>query len=190
MKVRINSLRITGVLLCVLSVSLAGCGGEEPLIGNFTSHVVQYDICRVVNGADRESCTEDERRQTLQLHLIEDEEQRVWLTGVPRGDNLTKRLLGTRDSEGGFLFVDRLQTRNSESDCRFTETFELSIRVDPEAAAETVGVDPCVALIGRETTTRRESAQCDTVNEEPEQVTRIVRKRWEQDVLCGRDTAE
>lgn len=166
---------------------LAACGGPEDEVATFTSDVVQRETCRVTGEDGREACTRELVETRLRVTLIEDEEQRVWLSGVSRQGNPGRSFLGTRDQDGGYLFWDERVQRNTDTDCTLTEEVFLSLRVDEAAAPEDVGVDECVALVGRETRTTTTSSACDDINDPPQQVQRIVRRRWEPAERCGVD---
>ena len=186
------SARAVVVVISVGVALLAACGPppEEGLIGTFTSDIVQRDTCRVFTAADGEEtelCTEDDVTQTLTVSLLEDDEARVWLVGIPRGGESNRRILGTRDSKGGFLFSARETQRNTTTGCYSNTVIELSLRIDDLSAPHLRGVDPCVALTGRETRRFTTSAECDDVNDPPRAVTRVNRKRWERPQLCGED---
>jgi len=185
----ISSLRCAlGMTSALVGLVAAGCGPDEGLLlATFTSDVVQLDTCRLVDGDDRELCTREDISLRLRVTLLEEREDRVWIQGVPLAGENDRRILGTRDTAGGFLFVYEREQENRESGCTINTEVQLSLRVDDEADPEAVGVDDCVALVGREERRVRSSAECDEVNAEQEASTRIIRRRWQPAPLCGED---
>lgn len=175
------SARRTGSAILILA--LCACG-DAPLHGTFTSRVVQFEVCTTL-GDRPETCQRAETLLDLQVELRELEDESAWLTGVPRSGVSNRALLGTRDAEGGFLFVEELSRANSDTGCSVTERIELSLSIDPEADPATVGTDPCVALVGREYVVTTSSPGCDAVNEPPLEETRIARRRWQPPPSCG-----
>lgn len=175
-------------LAVVLAMGIvAGCGGDEPLTATFTSRVVQLDACRIVGGA-QEGCEKDEEFAELRVDLVQVDDETSWLYGVPRAGVEDGALLGTRDSQGGFLFVAESTQTNSVSGCILTQRTQLSLSVDPERAGD-VG-DPCVSLVGRQVDETSSSAECDDVGVPAQAVVRIVRRRWEPldaTSACGQD---
>ncbi len=177
---------MTRAAALLLVCAAAACGpAEEQVVGTFTSNVVQRNTCRISNGEAPESCVRDEAIIHLRVDLIEDDQDRAWIIGVPRNGESDRRLLGSRDKDGNFLFVEEILQTNADTGCRFTSTIQLSLDVEPEADLSMVGQDPCIALVGREVRTNAASAQCDDINDPAEQITRIQRRRWEPDPQCG-----
>jgi hypothetical protein len=167
-------------LLLPLVVALASCA-EEKLVAEFTSEVVQLDSCRVV-GDGPETCTRAEARSLLRVTLAEIDDDRVWLHGLPTGNQSDTSILGTKDREGGFLFLTEQVQENVETGCVLATSTQLSLAIEEDAAA--VGEDPCTALLGREVETTRTSAECDDVRDPPESVVRITRRRWQKPAEC------
>lgn len=163
---------------------LLGCG-EELFMGSFTSRVVQREVCRLV-GNRPEVCAVDEKISELRLQLIERAGGHVWLYGLPRRGAPERALLGTRDAEGGFLFVDEITSADAASGCVVGDRLEIVVSIDPEAEDEDVGTSACVALVGRETASISSSAECDTVNTPPLPSTVVSRRRWEPAEECER----
>lgn len=160
----------------LVATVVVGCGGDEPLTATFTSRVVKLDSCRVVAGAE-EGCEKEEEFAELQVDLVQVDENTWWLYGVPRSGVEDGAIAGTRDSEGGLLFVAESTQTNGASGCVLTQRTQLSLRVDP-ARRNDVG-DPCVALVGRQVDQTSSSAECDAVGVPPQAVVRVVRRRWE-----------
>lgn len=171
-----------GAVLGVLMPFIAACG-DEPLNAAFTSRVVQRDVCRVVGGRP-EVCEREESSRDVKVTLLEREDGHVWLFGIPRFGVPDRAILGTRDSRGGFLFVDEQVQENSNSGCVLVERVEISIAIDEAAPAESIGVDPCVSLLGRETETTFTSFGCDDINVPPLDSTLTARRRWEKPPQC------
>lgn len=169
-------------LLLTLTVLCSSCG-EPPLAAAFTSRVVQRDICRII-GTRPEVCTREEATTDVRVRLLEREDERFWLLGIPRNGVSDRAMLGTRDSRGGFLFVDELINENDATGCVLSERIEVSLAVDEAAAPDAIGTDPCVALLGRETEVTITSAACDSVNEPPLDSTLTARRRWEKPPEC------
>ena len=182
--------RVVSLLSLGLLVATVGCGPEEGLLlATFTSDVIQLDTCRLVEGEDRELCTREDVSLRLRVTLIEEADDRVWIQGVPIDGENDRRILGTRDSEGGFLFSHRITRENQTSGCTIETELSLALRIDAEASAETIGVDDCVPLLGREERRVHTTLECDDVNDPQEAQTRIIRRRWERAPLCGDDDA-
>lgn len=165
------------------SLFLVACGGE-PLVAAFTSRVVQREVCRVV-GDRPEVCTRDEAITDVRVRLVERDDGNVWLYGIHRGGGADRAILGTRDSDDGFLFVDETVQENDLSACVLTRRLEISVVVDPAADPAQVGDSVCVALLGRETEVTTSSAGCDTVNDPKLTTTTIARRRWEAPPECA-----
>lgn len=171
------------VLAALLFV--VACGGpEDLLVATFTSDVVQRDTCRILGDDDRELCSRDESVSRLTVNLVEDDDDRVWISGIALEGESDRRLLGTRDAEGGFLFVDETRETNTATSCTFTRTLLLSLKIEEGVTEEQAATDVCTALVGRETRTFATSVECDDVNEPPVAITRIQRRRWEPAVDC------
>lgn len=179
--------RPTTTLTLGVILLASACGGPVPLVGDFTSEVVQRNSCRLVGDDDRERCVRDEVITTQRVTLREDDFDRVWIIGLTLEGQQDRRLLGTRDSEGGFLFDYESRTTNSETGCTLTTQLLLSLSVDEGVAEERVGADPCVPLLGRETRRSITSEACDTVNVPAARIERISRRRWEPSPSCGQD---
>jgi hypothetical protein len=180
-----NRLLYPTLALAACAVTLA-CGGEpEETFATYTSDVVQREICRVTGSEGREVCTRENVTQRLRVQLSEDAFDRAWLTGIQREGAPERTILGTRDAVGGYLFEDVVTRNNSSSGCTRDDAILISLHVDPEAPPESIGTDDCVALIGRETRTTTTSPECDEINDPPQQVQRIVRRRWEPASGCG-----
>lgn len=164
----------------------AGSCAKEPLVATFTSEVVQRDSCRVV-GDGPETCTRDEGLALLRVTLVELDDGRVWLHGVPSGGDPDTSILGTRDAEGGFLFYAEQEQENAETGCVLTTTKELALAVDENVTEASVGTDPCVPLVGREIETTTTSAACDDVHDPPQAIVRVARRRWQAPTECAAD---
>jgi hypothetical protein len=169
------------VTLASVAASL-GCG-DAPILATFTSTVVQHETCNVV-GDRPEVCTREESSIDLRVRVVEREDDIVWLYGVDRGGASDRAILGTRDADGGFLFIDDLVQENDVSDCTLAQHREISLTIDPEAKADDVGTNPCVALVGRDVETTSASAGCDEINEPPTTSTVIARRRWQAPAEC------
>lgn len=156
-------------------VGSAGCG-DAPLRATFTSRVVQLETCRAVGDAP-EGCARDEVIAELRTDLVEVDDDTFWLYGLRRGGVDDRAVLGTRDADDGFLFVDEFTERDGVTGCSVTTSLELSLAVDPERVGD-VG-DDCVSLVGRQITTTTSSVECDAANVPPQAVVRTVRQRWE-----------
>src|SRR5688500_16201619 len=164
------------------TVASIGCG-QEPVNASFTSRVVQRDICRVVGGRP-EVCEREEASLDVKVQIVELEDDHVWLYGIPRNGASDRAIFGTRDSRGSFLFVDELEQENENSGCILRNELEISIAIEEGAPAESIGVDPCLSLVGRETETTFSSAGCDDVNVPPLDSTLTARRRWEKPPEC------
>lgn len=171
--------------LVLLVLVVAACGGDpEETVATFTSDVVQRETCRVTGDSEREACTREIVTTRVRVTLVEDREQRVWMTGLSRQGVPGRSLLGTRDQLDGYLFYDELVQRNADNGCVLSEEITLSLKVDTDAASEDVGVNDCVALVGRENRFTTTSPECDDVNDPPQQITRVVRRRWQRADGC------
>lgn len=168
--------------LLAMMVGAAACG-EGPLRATFTSRIVQHEICRVV-GARPEVCTREESATDVRVRLEEQDDDNLWLYGIPRGGVSDRAILGSRDLEGSFLFVDERVQESDSSECTVVDRLEITLDVDRDADPEAVGVDPCVPLVGRETEVTESSAGCDAVNEPPLTQALIARRRWEAMPEC------
>lgn len=171
------------VATVTLAVAVGGACGEEPINASFTSRVVQRDVCRVV-GSRPEVCEREEATLDVKVQIVELEDDHVWLYGIPRNGASDRAIFGTRDSRGGFLFVDEIVQENSNSGCVLRNELEISIAIEEGAAAENIGVDPCISLVGRETEVTFSSAGCDDVNVPPLDSTLTARRRWEKPPEC------
>ena len=179
-------MKTTGAIVAVLALA-ASCG-PEPLAAAFTSRVVQREVCRVI-GTRPEVCTREEATIDLRVRLVEREDERLWLYGIPRNGVSDRAIFGTRDSRDGFLFADsvvqEVLSEDGGSGCVLTEQLEISIAIEESALPEAIGTDPCVALVGRETEVTVTSLECDTVNEPPLPSTLTARRRWEKPLECA-----
>jgi hypothetical protein len=173
-------------LVAILSaVIVAGCGGDPLLVATFTSRIVQLDTCRTV-GEGSEGCVRREEIAERRLDLVEVEPGLFWLYGLPRDGVTDRAILGSRDSEGGFLFVDERTQTNSVTGCELVTRVSVNVLIDPERVAD-AGLDPCVALVGRSVETVVASPACDS-NVPAQQVVQTVRRRFEPvgvDSTCG-----
>jgi hypothetical protein len=173
-------LRTSRTLIIALGLTVglvvSGCGGEPPLTATFTSRVVQLESCRVVGDGD-EGCEKDEQFAEVRVDLVQVDDHTWWIHGVPRSGVEPGSLLGTRDADGGLLFVSASEQTNSETGCVLGVRTQLSLRVDP-ARADAIG-DPCASLVGRQVDETEASAACDDLATPPQPVRRIVRRRWE-----------
>lgn len=166
----------------VASLVMSSCG-EEPINASFTSRVVQRDVCRVV-GARPEVCEREEASLDVRVQIVELEDDHAWLYGIPRNGASDRAIFGTRDSRGGFLFVDEVVQENTNSGCVLRNRLEISIAIEDTAPAESIGVDPCISLVGRETEVTFSAAGCDDINVPPLDSTLTARRRWEKPPEC------
>lgn len=168
--------RLAVLVVVVAAVAGAGCA-DEPLIATFTSRVVQLESCKVVGEAP-EGCSKDEAVSEVRNDLVEAGDDTFWLYGFARGSADDTALLGTRDTVGGFLFVDETVHTDASTGCVLTETLQLSLAVEAGREAD-VGADDCVSLVGREVDTTVTSAECDATSVPPQAIERTARRRWE-----------
>ena len=161
---------------------MASCG-PPPLDATFTSRVVQHDTCKTV-GARPQVCTKEEANTDVRVHLVEREDDNVWLYGVPRGGVSDRAVLGSRDAPHGFLVVDTTTTSNAGSGCVVVSRLEIALAVSADVDPKKVGVDPCVPLVGRENETTTSSPGCDAVNQPPQQTVLVANRRWEKPPTC------
>lgn len=191
MTIRAASPSLLLVALAAVVVPPSACGGDpEETIATFTSDVVQRETCRIIGDSDREACTREVTTTRVRVTLVEDREQRVWLNGITRQGAPGRTLLGTRDQLGGYLFFDEVVQTNVNNGCVLTESLTLSLKVEEGADEADVGVDDCVALVGRESRVTVTSAECDAVNDPPQEITRVVRRRWQPADGCRQQRAE
>lgn len=168
--------------LSLLGMVTAACGDEQ-VHAAFTSRVVQHEVCRVV-GDRPEVCTREESTDDVRVRLVEQADDNVWLYGITRGGVGDRAILGSRDAENGFLFVDDAVSESDASDCTLTDHLEISLEISSDVGADAVGTDPCVPLLGRETEVTESSAGCDTINDPQLPQALIARRRWEQMPEC------
>ncbi len=162
---------------------LAGCGPDR-IDATFTSRVVQHETCKTV-GDHPQVCTREESVTDERVRLVERDDQNVWLYGIPRNGVSDRAILGTRDSAGGYLFVDQVVQENSSSTCTLTDRLEISISVDPDASTDKIGSDPCISLLGRENESTDSSPGCDNVDEPPVKTVLVANRRWEKPLDCS-----
>lgn len=180
-----------GVASALVVLLASACGGDPAeTMATFTSDVVQRETCRVTGDGEREVCTREVSTTRVRVTVIEDRERRVWMSGLTRRGSPGRSLLGTRDQLGGYLFYDEVVQTNERSGCVLTESLTLSLQVDEDAEAGDVGVDDCVALVGRENRFTTTSPECDTVNDPPREITRVVRRRWQRADGCRAERLE
>ena len=165
----------------VVALACAGCG-PNLLDATFTSRVVQHETCKVV-GDRPEVCTREESTVDVRVRVVERPGDNAWLYGIPRGGVSDRAILGSKDSIGGWVFVDEVVQTNAGSGCTLDDRLEIALVIDPAAAA--VGTDPCSDLLGRETETTQSSAGCDVVNVPPLATTLTARRRWEKPPDCA-----
>jgi hypothetical protein len=177
---RARRVKVSAVLVALMAS--IGCG-PEPLNASFTSRVVQRDVCRVV-GARPEVCEREEASLDVKVQIVELEDNHVWLYGIPRNGASDRAIFGTKDSRGGYLFSDVIEQENSNSGCVLRNSLEISVVIDEAAPAESIGVDPCIPLVGRETEVTFSSAGCDDINVPPLDSTLTARRRWEKPPEC------
>ena len=169
------SMRVAALLMVV--ASSVGCGGEERLAAAFTSRIVQLETCRTV-GDGAEGCSRTEQFAERNLELVEVETDTFWLYGVPRDGVPDRAIIGTRDSAGGFLFVDERTQTNSTTTCAVVTRVEISLQIEEGREAD-VGIDPCIALVGRSVDTVSSSIGCDATGVPAQPVVQTVRRRYE-----------
>lgn len=183
-KTQVLSRVMRGLCLTAFGIAVGlGCGPSTTYT-NFTSTAVQFNDCKIV-GNSPEVCTRNEVSGVMSLQLVENNDGVLLLHGYSSGDGVERQLVGSYDSEDGYLFVEKAQQVNSNTGCILDERLELSLHIDENAPASLIGTDACVALVGRETRTSITSEQCDTINTPPQKITRIVRRRWQADAECG-----
>lgn len=163
--------------IVAVSVHAVGCGDDPLLRATFTSRVVQLESCKSIGDAP-EGCARDEAISELRVDLVEADSDAVWVYGVRRNSVDDRAVLGTRDQQGGFLFVDESVENDAASGCQLTSRLQLSLAVDPERVGDE-GSDDCIALVGREVETTTTSPECDAASVPPQQIVRTLRLRWE-----------
>ena len=171
------------LLSMLLSGALAAACGDPEVHATFTSRIVQHETCRVV-GDRPEVCTREESTTDVRVRVVEQGDANVWLYGIPRGGVPDRAILGSRDAENGFLFIDEATHESDASACTLTDRLEISLKVSEDADPDTVGVDPCVPLVWRETEVTESSAGCDTINDPQLPQALIARRRWEATPEC------
>jgi hypothetical protein len=167
--------------LAVAAGCVAGCGDDTEKMAHFKSQVIQMDRCERKDDGP-ETCVVQETVRQLQLTLVEDPEARAWLHGVVRDGQSNRTILGTRDSQGGYLFYAESTQDNAKSECRLTQKHLLSVAAEEGVDPFAEEADPCQALVGREVRTTVSSAEC---SETGEKVERIQRARWEAVPGCS-----
>ncbi|MDP2340677.1 MAG: hypothetical protein Q8O67_06955 [Deltaproteobacteria bacterium] len=160
----------------VVVVAFCGCA-EDPLIATFTSRVVQLETCKST-GDGAEGCTREELVAELRNDVVEADDDTFWLYGLPRGGVADRAVLGTRDTLGGFLFVDATTQTDRSSGCVLSTRLELSLSI-PVDRIDDVGADDCISLVGRQLETTSTTAECDQTSVPPQPISRTVRRRWE-----------
>ena len=168
-----------------------GCGAPIAQEATFTSLVVQREVCTLSLQDDEEAdedapepeeeCDRYEVNTVLRYKLIEDAERRVWIKGWFINGSAHRNWLGTRDSEGGFLFERTTVKENEGTGCTRTETQTLSLQFPYGVSGFEEANDVCNHLEGRETVVVTTTAGC---NESGPGSIRTVRKRWEEDPTC------
>lgn len=161
---------------------LVACGDAQ-VHASFSSRVVQHEICHVI-GDRPEVCTRDERTDDLRVRVVEQADDNVWLYGIPRGGVPDRAILGSYDEDGDLLFIDEILRESDDSGCSVTDRIEISLEIPADTDPSTIGVDPCVPLVGRETEVTLSSAGCDTVNDPQLTDALIARRRWEPVPEC------
>src|SRR5687768_16576085 len=121
-----------GISCAIVLALIAAACGEPAVDATFTSRVVQHEICRVV-GDRPETCQREEMLLDLRVRIVEKDARNVWLYGIPRAGVSDRAILGTRDIDGGFLFIDESTQTNEGSGCTLTDRLEISLAVDSEA---------------------------------------------------------
>ncbi len=173
--------------LALLGVLAAGCAPER-LIATFTSRVVQLETCKSIADGP-EGCTKEELTSELRNDVVEADDDTFWLYGLPRGGVADRAVLGTHDTQGGFLFVDATTQSDRSSGCVLKNRLELSLII-PVDRIDDVGIDDCVSLVGRQIETTTTTAECDQTSVPPQPLTRTVRRRWEPlsaTTTCGQE---
>lgn len=160
------------------------CGGSTPEVSVFTSDVVQRETCRSAGAGEREFCVREPVTTRVQVTLVEDDDGRVVLHGLPRDSGTQGALLGTRDQSGGFLFFFERRQENTETGCVLQEERTLALAPAAGADAARESTSPCTALLGRDTAITIASAACEPLVVPPVESRRIVRRRWEPAVGC------
>lgn len=166
-----------GVAAVVVALHAAGCGDAPLLRATFTSRVVQLESCKAIGDAP-EGCARDEAISEIRTDLVEADNDAVWLYGVRRNSVDDRAVLGTRDQQGGFLFVDESVENDAVSGCELKSRLQLSLAIDPARVGDEGG-DACIALVGREIETTTTSPECDAASVPPQQIVRTLRLRWE-----------
>lgn len=169
-------LSLLGAGVVVGSVVVGGCG--DPLLSaSFTSEIVQLDTCRRVGDAD-EGCARSEQIAERELELVEVEPDVLWLYGVVREGVADRAILGTRDVAGDFVFIDERTQTDASTGCVVVTRIELRLGVEEGRDAD-VGVDPCVALVGRSVDTISSSLACDSTNVPAQPTVQTIRRRYQ-----------
>lgn len=172
------SARVAVLSMFLLATSLSSaCGGEELLSAAFTSRIVQLETCRAVGGG-AEGCSRTEQFAERNLELVEVEPDVLWLYGVPRDGVADRAIIGTRDTQNGFLFVDERTQTDTATTCEVVTRVEISLQIEVGREAD-VGVDSCVALVGRSVDTISSSIGCDSTGVPAQAVVQTVRRRYE-----------
>jgi len=168
--------------LLMMLASTFACGAE-PLVGTYTSDIVQRQSCETV-GDRPESCTRNEATNQVRVTLREGDDQGVVLVGVPLLGLSDRSVYGSEDNQGGYLFENIQRSENSASGCTVvrTTTFSLTIGKLEEGSSQD---DICIPLLGRETQVTEVSAECDDIRPEPLAEVRTLRRRWERSPTCG-----
>lgn len=174
-------------VLLPVAVLISACGGQDSYFASFTSEVVQRESCKLVGDADEESCSRDEVTFELRVDLIEDEQQRAQLIGIPLDGDPGRALVGTKDSYGGWIFISERQQSNADSGCELNERVELYLALEDGMNPDEVADDACAALVGREVRTTETNAACDEINDPPQKIQRILRRRWQRSARCDLD---
>jgi len=172
-------MRFSARFFTLLLLPIIFACGAEPLVQTFTSDIVQRRSCEQV-GDRSEVCVPNEFTQQVRVTLVEGEQERVTLSGVPLLGISDRTIYGSRDNLGGYLFENVQRSVNTTSGCEVIRTTTLSLVVGSENAE-------CTPLEGRETQVTEVSPECDDVRVEPLAEVRTLRRRWERSIACEID---
>lgn len=177
-----------GSMFCASALAicgaLAGCGGGDGFFATFTSEVVQRESCRLVGESATESCTRDEVTLELRVDLVEDDQGRAQLVGIPLDGDPGRVVVGTKASDGGWIFISERTQTNDASGCVLQDRLELYLRLEDNVSADDVADDACAPLVGREIRFTHTNAACDEVNDPPQDIQRVLRRRWQRSARC------
>ena len=121
------------------------------------------------------------REKVFHLIMEVDNQDRAWLSGLDIDGAQNRKVLGTLDALGGYVFLIKLERENIETGCKMEKQHLIQVKLPAALESLSEASSSCSPLIGRETVWVTTNWECEETGEGK---IRTSRRRWEENPTC------